>query len=203
MKSKVLLIIGVLTMFLLLPNNTSLPVLHSGDRILAFGDSLTYGFGAAPQESYPARLAAATGITVINAGINGDTSSEGLRRLPALLQDGSIKLMLLCYGGNDILQRSSLKQLKQNLKAMILLARERGIAVVLISVPDIGILGLKPLSLYEEVATEMEVPLISGLLTDILEEPTLKSDQIHPNAAGYARFAREIEASLRQWGAIE
>jgi len=170
------------------------------DSILAMGDSLTYGFGASPAESYPAVLQRRSGVRVINAGRNGDTSEEGLRRLPALLNDPSIKVMLLCFGGNDILQKKPLAQLKSNLKTMISMAKEKGIEVLLISVPNLSLFGLSPLGLYEEVAEEEEVPLVSGVLSKILSDPSLKSDQIHPNAKGYRVMAEKIFEAMKQYG---
>jgi len=86
--------------------------------ILAFGDSLTYGFGTArpERESYPARLEALTGQPVVNAGVNGETSAEGLRRIDRLLERHRPGLTLLCLGGNDILRGLPRDRLKQNLR---------------------------------------------------------------------------------------
>ena len=174
--------------------------LKHSDAILAMGDSLTYGFGAPPEKSYPAVLQRLSGHRVINAGRNGDTSAEGLQRLPALLNDPSVKVMILCFGGNDILQKKPITQLKANLKHMIQMAKAKGVEVLLISVPDISLFGLSPLDLYEEVAEEEDVPLVSDLLSDILGNPSLKSDQIHPNAKGYNIMAEKIFEALRQYG---
>lgn len=81
---------------------------------------------------------------------------------------------------------------------MIIMAKRRGIAVLLVSVPNLGLFGLSALPLYEEVASETGVPLLSGMLTEILSQPTLKSDQIHPNAAGYRKMAEKIYAKLQK-----
>jgi len=170
------------------------------DSVLAMGDSLTNGFGASHDESYPAVLQRLSGLQVINGGRNGDTSAEGLRRLPALLDDPSVKVMVLCFGGNDILQKKPLAQLKSNLKTMISMAKEKGIEVLLVSVPDLSLFGLSPLGLYEEVAEEEEVPLVSGVLSKILSDPSLKSDQIHPNAKGYRVMAEKIFEAMKQYG---
>ncbi len=172
--------------------------LQKNQKILAFGDSLTYGYGATTDESYPSILARKIGREVINAGINGETSGEGLKRLPKLLDDGEIKLMILCFGGNDILQKLPMTELKENLEQMIIMAKRRGIAVLLVSVPNIGLFGLSALPLYEEVADEMGIPLLSGMLAEILSEPALKSDQIHPNAQGYRKIAEKIYAKLEE-----
>ena len=197
------LITGILLILILLNFNTKERTsmrLTPNDSILAFGDSLTYGFGANPGEDYPSLLSEMSGLKVINAGVNGDTSSEGLRRLAPLLQEPSVKLMILFFGGNDILQREPMPRLKANLKRMIALAKAKEIDVLLVAVPDIGIFGLSPLDLYEEVAEEEKTPLLSGMLSDILSDPSLKSDQIHPNAKGYRVMAERIFESLKQYG---
>lgn len=177
--------------------------LSSHDTILALGDSLTYGHGAASSESYPSRLSNLTGMRVINAGVNAETSDEGLRRLPQLLEDKSIKLMILCFGGNDIMQKRSMSSLKQNLKSMIQMAKAENIEILLISVPNISLFGLSALKLYEEVAEEEEIPLLSGILANILSQPSLKSDQIHPNALGYKKMAELIYESLVENGWVQ
>ncbi len=173
------------------------------NTILAMGDSITYGFGADLNESYPVQLSKLTGLRVINAGVNGETSAEGLKRLPKYLEDPSVKLMILCFGGNDILQRRSMKALKQNLKTMIEMAKKKKIDVLLISVLNISLFGLSPLKLYGEVVEEENTPLLSGMLSDISSTPSLKNDQIHPNAAGYKKMAEKIYEILKKEGWLQ
>ncbi len=177
--------------------------MQSNDAILAFGDSITFGFGAQPQQSYPAVLQNLTGHRVINAGVNGETSEEGLVRLPALLDDDSVRLMLLCFGGNDILQQKSMPRLKQNIKKMIEMAKSKGVEVLLIGVPKFGVFGLSSLPLYKEVAKEENVAYMPELLPEVLEDSALKSDYVHPNASGYRRMAEQIRKQLAALGYIE
>ncbi len=197
-------VIGTILIILILnilpKENTKMSSLLPNDTILAFGDSLTYGHGANHHESYPALLTSLSGHKVINAGNNGETSDEGLQRLPKLLEKKSIKLMILCFGGNDILRRQSMEMLKKNLKTMIHMAKLKNIDVLLVAVPNISLFGLSPLDLYEEVAEEEEIPLLSGVLADILSQPSLKSDQIHPNALGYKQMTDKIYESLVENG---
>ena len=195
-------IVAMLILFSFLPKETLIQPLNPQDTILAFGDSLTYGYNAKPNESYPAVLSRLSGHKVINAGISAESSHDGLKRLPALLEDESIKLMILFFGGNDIMQGLSVESLKSNLKTMIHMAKKKNIEVLLISVPNLSLFGLSPLALYEEVADEENVPLLSGMLADINSKPSLKSDQIHPNALGYKIMAEKIYEKLKELNII-
>lgn len=165
--------------------------------ILAFGDSLTYGYGANPSESYPERLEEKLGRRVINGGISGELSKEGLKRLPSLLQLYKPKILILCHGGNDILKKQDLQTLRTNLEQMIRLAQTHNIDVVLVSVPQFGILQLTPPPLYTELAEAYDLEIEEDILADILLDNRYKSDYIHPNALGYQKMAEAIEKLLR------
>ena len=169
--------------------------------ILAFGDSLTRGIGARDWESYPAVLESRTGRQVINAGVPGEESGAGLRRLPNLLDRFRPDLLVLCHGGNDFLRRRDPAATERNLREMIRLSRERGIPVVLVAVPDIS-LFLSSADLYARVADDMGVPVEDAILADILGDNRLKSDRVHPNAEGYARLAEAVQTLLAEHGAL-
>src|SRR5882672_3675361 len=110
-----------------------------GDAVvLAFGDSLTYGTGAAENESYPAQLEKLIGRRVVRAGVPGEVSAQALERLPAALDEHSPRLLLLCIGGNDFLRRLGNQQAEGNVRAMVKLAKSRGIEVMLIGTPEPG-----------------------------------------------------------------
>ena len=98
----ILLFISLLTAC---DSESSLLPLTGNATILAFDDSLTAGNGASEIESYPARLAGLLNRKVINAGISGEKSSEGLESLAALLDQHSPKLLILCHGDNDLLRK--------------------------------------------------------------------------------------------------
>lgn len=178
-----------------------LPPLAADARILAFGDSLTRGTGAGAGESYPEVLSGIIGRGVINAGIPGETSAEGVVRLPSLLESERPSLVIICSGGNDFLQRRDRSETAANLQSMVRMARERGIAVVLLAVPELGF-GLAPPALYRELADAEAVPLEEDALAAILAKRDLKSDYIHPNAAGYRRLAEAVARLLRKSGAL-
>ncbi len=171
------------------------------DVILAFGDSLTRGTGAEPEESYPAQLSQLIGRKVINAGQPGELSAEGLKRLPAVLDRHQPALLILCHGGNDLLRRRSSERAAENLRQMIAEAQGRGIPVILIGVPAPG-LWLSAAEHYAEIAEELGIPYQGEILPEILDENDLKSDMIHPNGTGYRMMAEAIAELLRQAGAV-
>ena len=202
MKYIIIALIFIIIITNLLPKHETKSVLLPTGTILAMGDSLTYGYNAKPEESYPSLLSHMSGFKVINAGIPAETSSDGLKRLPALLENHSIKLMILCFGGNDVIQGVPKQQLKKNIINMVRMAKAKHIEILLISVPNLSLFGLSPLNLYEEISKEENIPLLQGVLTEILEQPSLKSDQIHPNALGYKRMAEKIYEKLKEEGWI-
>ena len=169
--------------------------------VLAFGDSLTAGTGAAPEASYPAVLSRLIRRTVVNAGMPGEVTAAGLARLAETLDREKPALVLLCLGGNDFLQRLDQAKAEENLRSMVRMMRERGIAVVLIGVPQLGF-GVDVPGWYTELAKEAGVPYEGKLLKRILADRSLKSDPIHPNAAGYQQLAEGLAVVLKKNGAL-
>ncbi len=202
MKLLRVLLTVILALTLYSRKKSALPRPLSSPVVLAFGDSLTYGYGSSDpkRRSYPARLEGLTGRPVINAGVNGETSGEGLRRIDALLKRHHPGLTLLCLGGNDILRRIPRKQTKENLHRIIKKIRASGSEILLIAVPDLSLLGLHDLSLYDELARELKVPLAGDVLGPVLSDPSLKSDPIHPNDRGYRRMAERIYEAIKKAG---
>jgi lysophospholipase L1-like esterase len=182
-------------------SGSGLSALPADAVILAFGNSLTRGYGAGPQQSYPAILAERSGLAVINAGVPGEATEPGLRRLPALLEAEQPDLVILCHGANDILRKLDRRRAEQNIRAMIALIREHGADVVLIGVPAFGP-WLTTADLYLRIAEDLRVPLEAEILPKLLGDAQYKSDAVHPNAAGYARLAEAVHALLREEGAL-
>lgn len=180
---------------------SKLTLLSPDAVVLAFGDSITFGTGASPAESYPSVLEGLIGRRVVNAGVPGEVTAEARARLAAVLDEHRPALMLLCLGGNDFLRQQDEGQTVDNLRAMVGIARERGVGVVLIAVPRLGF-GLELPKFYGKIAKEYAVPLEEKALKRILSTGSLKSDPIHPNAAGYRLLAGEVAAVLRSAGAL-
>jgi len=178
-----------------------LPRLAPDAVVLAFGDSLTFGTGANPHESYPARLEALIGRKVVVSGVPGEASAAGLSRLSSALEETKPQLLILCHGGNDLLRKLDDGQAANNLRAMVRLAKAQGAQVVLIGVPKPGLLP-SPAGFYEDIAREFKLPYEGAALRKILTDNALKSDLVHPNAAGYARLAEAVAALLKKAGAV-
>jgi lysophospholipase L1-like esterase len=169
--------------------------------VLAFGDSLTHGTGAAEDESYPAQLEKLIGRRVVRAGVPGEVTAQALARLPAALDEHAPRLVLLCIGGNDFLRRLGNHQAEKNVREMVKLAQSRGVAVLLIGTPEPGF-SVSPPSFYGGIAKEYRVPYEGAIVGEVLKDRTLKADPIHPNARGYRVIAERLAATLRESGAI-
>ena len=169
--------------------------------ILAFGDSLTYGTGAKTHQSYPAVLEELTGVTVINAGVPGEESDAGAKRLSKVVASEEPDLVILCHGGNDFLRKRPRAKTEKNLRSMINYLRERDIAVVMLGVPDFGLL-LSTADVYETVADDLGVPLEDDIIADLIGQNKYKSDHVHPNADGYRMMAKAVQELLVETGAL-
>jgi acyl-CoA thioesterase-1 len=178
-----------------------LPRLSSGDIVLAFGDSLTFGTGAPRGESYPEVLSALIGHDVVSAGVPGERTADGLLRFADALETHRPRIVLLCMGGNDMLRQVDPGDIEANLRQMIDAARERGIGVLLIGVPKPALFGGNA-GFYQRIAQDYDLPYEGEVLNDILRDNEYKSDLIHPNAKGYRIFAQALADLLRVSGAI-
>lgn len=169
--------------------------------VLAFGDSLTYGTGAGDAQSYPAQLEQLIARRVVRSGVPGEVTAAALARLPGALEVHAPRLLILCIGGNDFLRNLSKSAAAQNVRAMVALAKARGIDVVLVGTPEKGI-TVTPPAFYAEIAQAYDIPYEGKVIGQVLRDSALKSDPIHPNADGYRLIAERIAALLRAAGAI-
>jgi len=181
--------------------DATLKPLAAEGLVLAFGDSLTKGTGAPEQQSYPAHLSRLIERRVINAGVPGELSRDGVERLSAVLDEFQPTLVLICHGGNDVLQRRDRFALRTNLQQMVETVQAQGIDVVLIAVPKIGLLA-SDLDLYANVAKQLHVPLLEEKLGELLFAPEYKSDAVHLNGKGYGQLAQAVAELLEEYGAL-
>lgn len=194
--------LSVLVLLLAGCDEPKLTPISSDQVIVAFGDSLTQGVGASPENSYPSVLSRLAGVKVINAGISGETTSEGLARFPDVIREHNPSLVILIEGGNDILRNVNHDQVEKNLERMINLAMANQIQVVLIGVPEKNLFSSSA-PLYRKLAERYELVYEHELIGDLMRSPSKKSDPIHFNKYGYALMAEGIYELLSDNGAFE
>jgi len=179
--------------------------LNTGTVVMAFGDSVTYGVGAAKGEDYPTLLAQKTGWHVVNAGISGDTAQNARSRIGRELSTHQPGLVLIELGGNDFLRKRPATAVKSDLQSIIDESLASGAITVLVAVPRLSMLrasigALSDSPIYAELAEENNLVLIENVFSEILSEENLLADRIHPNAEGYRQFAEGIVESLSEVG---
>jgi acyl-CoA thioesterase-1 len=179
---------------------TSLP------RIAAFGDSLTAGFGVPPDQSYPAQLEnllqeKGYQYEVINAGVSGETSAGGVRRVEWILKTQPT-IVILELGANDGLRGLPLQQTYANLHSIIKRLKEEGVIVVLAGMRIPVNYGKEYTEefyeMYQRLAREFSVPLIPFFLEGVAARPDLnQGDGIHPTAEGYTLVMQNVWRTLK------
>ena len=175
--------------------------LASTDVVLAFGDSLTYGTGAKAEDSYPVVLGQLIGRTVVRSGVPGEQTAGGLERLPDVLDEHKPKLVIVCLGGNDMLRKGTPADIEANLRKILAVIKSRGLDVMLIGVPTPTLIANPP-EFYSRLAKEFAIPYEGDIITSVLYKADLKSDPIHPNAAGYRKVAEAVAQLMRNAGAL-
>jgi acyl-CoA thioesterase-1 len=178
------------------------------ETVAFLGDSITAGYGLAPEEAYPALVGqalaadpATAGWKTVNAGVSGDTSAGGLRRIAWVLR-GKPDLVVVALGGNDGLRGLPVDDLRKNLRGIIAACRKAGVRVALIGMRMPANLG--PVyrgafaRVYPELAAAEDVPLLPFLLDGVAMQADLNlADGIHPNPAGQAVIAGKVAAWLK------
>lgn len=168
-----------------------------GSAVIAFGDSLTAGYGASNGEDYPSRLSTLAGVPVVNAGVSGDTTDAALKRLDPDVLSKNPRIVIVGLGGNDFLRGVPISSTETNLRTIVRQIQNGGAMVVLLgfSFPSIT---ADYEGMYETVARGEGCLLVPGSLKGILTDPKLKSDEIHPNAQGYALMAERVSEPFRK-----
>ena len=187
------------------PAPAAAPVRTGRPRIVFLGDSLTAGLGLPPEESYPsliqARLdKAGQAFEVVNAGVSGDTSAGGLRRLEWSLE-GDVAVLVVALGGNDALRGLPPAELKRNLAAIIEGAKPHTQAIVLVGMeapPNNGPEYTAAFrQVYQDLAREYDVRLVPFLLDKVGGVVSLnQADGIHPNTQGAQIVADTVWSAL-------
>ncbi len=176
-------------------------------KIVAFGDSLTAGFGLAEKESYPYLLqqklnADGYDYEVVNAGVSGETSIGGLERVDWVLDEQNVKVLILELGANDLLRSLPVAKMKQNLAQIIKKAQAKKIQVLLCGMLAPPTLGAQYqhdyVTAFPDLASEYKVAFLPFLLENIALEKNLnQADGIHPNTEGEKIMTDNVYKALK------
>lgn len=163
--------------------------------IACFGDSLTYGHGAEPEESYPAVLAGLLGREVVNRGRNGDTSVAALERLDDVLALEPA-IVVVTLGGNDMLRRLPIEETRAAMTTIFDRLLGAGSMVVFLGI-DPPFTSSARMEAIRTLCRERGVLWIGDAMDGLWGDRLRMSDQIHPNAAGYRVIAEKVAETLR------
>jgi len=178
--------------------NSPEPVTLSGVNIICFGDSLTFGTGAPPGQSYPTRLSEMIGQQVINAGIPGDTTARALLRLERDVLSRSPRLVLITLGGNDLKNGVDKKDAFKNLREIVAAIQGEGALVVIGSI-KLPFWDRGYEEEYEQLTDDTGALLVPDILGGIMGNEKLMHDTIHPNAAGYEIMADKFYQAIKPY----
>ena len=167
-----------------------------GTAIVCFGDSLTQGFGAEEGRDYPSVLRAQVDMPVINAGVSGNTTGDGLRRLESDVLEKDPRIVIITLGANDFIRGIPKEEILKNMGAIIDRIQERGAMVVWASV-KMGLLGDAYRDDFKKLARQKKIVFIPDVLEGIFFNPKYKYDQIHPNSEGYKIMAERIYQRIK------
>lgn len=176
-------------------------------KIIAFGDSLTAGFGLAEKESYPYLLqqrlkTEGYNYEVVNAGVSGETSLGGLERIDWVLEMENVEILILELGANDLLRGLPVAKMKENLTATIKKAKAKNVQILLcgmLAPPNMGAKYQREyVSVFPDLASEHKTAFLPFILEGIALDPKLnQGDGIHPNAAGAKVLTETVYNSLK------
>ncbi len=195
----IILLIVVLVGYMFTPSKTSIKnVGNTHSAIVAFGDSLTYGYGASHQEqSYPALLTQRLNREVINLGRNGETAIHAITRVQEALEYEPY-MVLLEFGANDFMHTLSFEQTVAAMSDMIDAVQAAGAVAVVVDTGGTALMS-KYSKAYKKLAREKGAVFVPGILDGIFGKKGLMSDQIHPNATGYKMVADKIEKAIKPY----
>jgi len=192
-------VIGIaLVVAWLLRSDTSTAVRPThGTTVVAFGDSLVAGQGASDGRDFVSVLSQRTGIEIINAGRNGDTTGTALARLQTDVLAHDPRIVIVLLGGNDFLRRIPVEQAFENLDTIVERIRSQGAAVIVVGV-RVGLMTDPYGARYEALARRTASGLVPGILDGVIGNSGLMADAIHPNDRGYTILADRVEPILRE-----
>ena len=164
--------------------------------IVAFGDSLVEGYGVKPDETFVAELSRRLGEDIINLGVSGNTTVDGLTRIREL-ESYEPRLVIILLGGNDSLRKISPEQTFDNLSTLIEALHKKDTAVLLVGITGGLNYGITYEKEFPKLAEKYGIAYVPNILKGLIGKSDLMYDTIHPNAAGHILMADKIEPELR------
>lgn len=162
-----------------------------------FGDSLVEGVGATDGNTLPEQLGRKLGVSIVNYGVSGNTTRDGLLRLDdAVAENPRVAIVLL--GGNDFLKKIPRAETFQNLEKIVTAFQIQGVITVVVGVRS-GVIGGGADEEYEALAKKTGSVYISDVLAGVFAHPDLMSDAIHPNDRGYQQIAERLAPLLSKY----
>ena len=197
MKILLFILAGIVLAVLIFSSRYFEPSYYEGKIVVALGDSLTFGVGAATDENYVSLLAKKLNVRIFNKGVSGDTVEEGLNRIQSDVLDLKPDCVIVLLGANDFLKNIPLNETKNNLAKILDILNEQKIKVVLVGIHQ-GLLSNYE-KMYQDLAREkMVAGYVPGILSGLYQHPQYMFNDFHPNAAGYQIMAERIEPVLRR-----
>lgn len=168
----------------------------SGDSVVAFGDSLIEGVGTTPGNDFVSQLSKKIGEPIINLGISGNTTAQGLARVDRIAEYKP-KVVLVLLGGNDYLQKVPKEQTFSNLEMIVSKIQATGAVVVLLGIQG-GVLGDPYEGEFEVLARKKGTLYVSNVLEGLVGNSRYMSDAIHPNNVGYLRIVERVYPEVKK-----
>ncbi len=170
---------------------------HQGP-VVVIGDSLSVGVGAdRPDEGYVALLEKRLGVKIVNKGISGNTTGDGLARLEDDVLAQKPGLVIIELGGNDFLRKAEPAEVFANLEKMIDRIQAQEVPVLLLGIQS-SVLRDQHEADFRALAERKGTAYVPNIVADVAGNQALKADPIHPNSAGYVTVADRIEPELRK-----
>ncbi|MHB1330836.1 MAG: GDSL-type esterase/lipase family protein [Minisyncoccota bacterium] len=191
-----IVIISVVVYFFLGSNYQIKNSKSDGKDIIAFGDSLVAGVGSEGGGGFVKMLSDDLRVTIVNLGVSGNTTRDGLERI-GILDNYDPRIVLVLLGGNDFLRKVPEEEIFSNLEKIILNIQSNGSAVILLGVRS-GVLSNRYDGAFEDLAEKLGAAYVPDVLNDVFGVQELMYDTLHPNDAGYRIIANKVKPALEK-----
>lgn len=192
----VIVVIAIITSGVLFLTRSRQETPKLSGPIVFFGNSITAGVGAGPDEDFPTLVGRKLGVQVINAGVSGDTTGDALARIDRDVIAKKPSIVVVEFGGNDFLQKVNFEVTRKNYEEIMLKLSETDAKIVIVSVRT-SAFGDKYVEFEKDLAKKYKAIYVDNILKGIISDPKLMADSIHPNAAGYQKIAKRLIDILR------